>query len=65
MWKQRDQVVEVLGDHEKEQLLTAWDGRLLQGSEHAQIHILKGLIFFFKQSIILFSRPKRKLEEML
>lgn len=64
MWEQPEQVVEVLGDHEKEQLLTAWDGRLLQGSEHAQIHILKGLIFF-KQSIILFSRPKRKLEEML
>lgn len=54
MWKQREQVVEVLGDHEKEQLLTAWDGRLLQGSEHAQIHILKGLIFFLNSQLFYF-----------
>ena len=64
MRKQCEQVMEVGGDHEEEQLRTAWGGHLLHGYEHGQIRILKGLIFF-KQSIILFSRPKRKLEEML
>lgn len=49
MWKQCEQVMEVRGDHEKEQLLTAWGGHLLQGYEHGQIRILKGLVFLNSQ----------------